>query len=147
MPIRSSAKSSPTARAVSPDPAKTNVVIIAHGPNDEDDNKLWLADMQTHAAYLRAHGFRTVEVLTHRNDASPEIKAAAKNAFRERVAVAGRDGKTVVVPLLISRGGIEKEVEEDIAGLPHVFAAPLAPHPNLARWVEAQFQTLTASER
>jgi sirohydrochlorin ferrochelatase len=132
------------ARAKSADPAKTNVVIIAHGPNHEEDNKLWLADMAKHAAYLKAQGFRTVEVLTHRNDAPQEIKDAARAAFRARVAAAGRDGTTVVVPLLMSEGGIEKEVEGDLEGLKFVFAKPLAPHPNLARWVEARYRVLSA---
>jgi sirohydrochlorin ferrochelatase len=133
------------AKAISKDPAKTNLVIIGHGPNDEEDNKLWLKDMEQHAAYLKQKGFRTVEVLTHRNDAPPEIKQAAKAAFRQRVEAAGRDGETVVVPLLMSAGGIEKEVEGDLEGLKFSFGKPLAPHPNLQRWVEARFQALTAT--
>jgi sirohydrochlorin ferrochelatase len=121
-------------------PSMTNLVIIAHGPNDEEDNKLWLANMEKHAAYLRGKGFRLVEVLTHRNDASLEIKSEARRAFRARVEAAGRVGTTVVLPLLLSEGGIEREVEGDLDGLKFVFAKPLAPHPNLARWVSAQFQ-------
>lgn len=132
------------AKAISKDPAKTNVVVIAHGPNDEEDNKLWLRDMEKHAAYLKQKGFRTAEALTHRNDAPKEVKAAAKAAFRQRVDVAGRDGETVVVPLLMSAGGIEKEVESDLEGLKFTFGKPLAPHPNLQRWVEARFQMLSA---
>jgi sirohydrochlorin ferrochelatase len=115
-------------------------VIIAHGPNDEEDNRLWLRDMKAHAAFLKQKGFRSVEVLTHRNDAPPDIKSAAKAAFRGRVEEAGRDGETVVVPLLLSRGGIEGEVESDLEGLKFKLAAPLAPHPNLQRWVEAQYR-------
>lgn len=133
------------AKAISKDPAKTNVVVIAHGPNDEEDNRMWLKDMEKHAAFLKQKGFRTVEVLTHRNDAPKEVKAAAKAAFRARVEVAGRDGETVVVPLLMSAGGIEKEVEGDLEGLKFTFGKPLAPHANLQRWVEARFQDLTAT--
>ena len=133
------------AKALSPDPAKTNVVIIAHGPNDEEDNKLWLADMAKHAAHLRAKGFRSVEVLTHSNDADAAVRGAARAAFRLRVKTAGRDGITVVVPLLLSAGGIEEEVEGDLKGLKFTFASPLAPHPNLARWAQKQFAALTAS--
>jgi len=133
------------AKSAAQDPSKTNVVIIAHGPNAEEDNVLWLKDMEKHAAFLRQKGFRTVEVLTHRNDAPPEIKNAARTAFRARVENASRDGQTVVVPLLLSRGGIEKEVESDLAGLKFTFTAPLAPHPNLARWVESRYQALMVS--
>jgi sirohydrochlorin ferrochelatase len=130
------------AKALSPAPAKTNLVIIAHGPNAEEDNKLWLIDMAKHAEYLKGKGFRGVEVLTHRNDAGPEIKAAARAAFRDRVEEAGRDGNTVVIPLLLSEGGVEAGIEADLKGLKYTFGKPLAPHPNLARWVKAQYEAL-----
>jgi len=134
------------ARAKTDNPATTNLVIIAHGPNDEEDNKLWLADMEKHAAYLKARGFRSVEVLTHRNDADAATKAAARAAFRARVETAARDGTTVVVPLLMSAGGIEKDVEDDLKGLTFVFAQPLAPHPNLERWVLSRYQVLRGEQ-
>jgi sirohydrochlorin ferrochelatase len=131
------------AMALTSEPAKANVVIIAHGPNDDEDNKLWLADMEKHAAYLKSRGFRSVEVLTHRNDADESTKDAARQAFRERVERASQDGLTVVVPLLLSEGGVEKEVEGDLSGLQYRFGKPLAPHPNLAAWVEAKFAALS----
>jgi len=131
--------------AMNGDPAKISVVIIAHGPNHEEDNRLWLADMEKHAAYLSSKGYRSVEVLTHRNDADPKTKGAAREAFRAKVEAAGRDGATVVVPLLMSAGGIEKEVEGDLKGLKFSFAQPLAPHPNLAKWVQKQYAALTAA--
>jgi sirohydrochlorin ferrochelatase len=128
------------AKSLAPDPAKAAVVIIAHGPNGEDDNKMWLVDMAKHAAYLKAKGFRGVEVLTQRNDAPPEIKQPARAAFRKRVQEASAGGVVVVVPLLMSEGGIEKELEEDLKGLKFAFAKPLSPHANLGRWVEAQYK-------
>ncbi len=128
------------AKGLAPDPAKAAVVIIAHGPNGEDDNRMWLADMAKHAAYLKAKGFRSVEVLTQRNDAPPEIKGPARAAFRARVQDAAAGGIVVVVPLLMSEGGIESELQEDLKGSTFAFAKPLAPHANLGRWVEAQYK-------
>ena len=47
------------------------MVLIAHGPNDEEENRLWPRDMQSHARFTCASGgFAQVKVLTHRNDAS-----------------------------------------------------------------------------
>ena len=124
------------ALAETADPAATSVVLIAHGPNTEEENRRWLAAMETHAALLRARGgFRRVSVLTHRNDAPPAVKDAARAAFRREVAEAAQAGTVVVVPLLLSSGGIEREVEGDLRGLPYRFARPLMPHPNLERWV------------
>jgi sirohydrochlorin ferrochelatase len=126
------------------EPAKASLILVAHGPNTEEENRLWLQDMEAHATYLRERGgFRSVSVLTHRNDAPPEIKAAAKAAFRRTVEEATRDGyEVVVVPLLLSSGGVEKEVEADLAGLLYRFGKPLMPHPNIERWVEARFEEL-----
>lgn len=122
---------------------ETAVVLIAHGPNAEEENKLWLKEMATHAAFLKDKGgYGVVEVLTHRNDASAEIKNKAREEFRTRVSQNGKTRQVVVVPLLMSAGGIEGEVEEDLDGIPHAFAAPLLPHPNIGRWVEAQAQAL-----
>lgn len=131
------------ALAVAGNPAAASVVLIAHGPNDEEENRRWLRDMETHARFLRERGgFRSVEFLTHRNDAPALVKAEARTAFRQRVAEAAQSGEVVVVPLLLSAGGIEAEVEGDLKGLAFRFAQPLMPHPNIARWVETQADAL-----
>jgi hypothetical protein len=70
------------------------------------------------------------------------VKAAARAVFRQRVAEAARAGTAVVVPLLLSAGGIEAEVDADLAGLAYRFAQPLMPHPNVQRWVEEQAAAL-----
>jgi sirohydrochlorin ferrochelatase len=133
------------ARAVADDPAHARVILIAHGPNDEGENRLWLRDMEVHARYLREHGgFQSVAVLTHRNDAPPAVKDAARAEFRRQVAAAGKDGVAVVVPVLLSAGGIEAEVQGDLAGLDYRFAQPLMPHPNIGRWAETMATTLLA---
>jgi len=46
------------------------------------------------------------------------------------------------VPMLLSAGGIEAELEKDLRGLPHRFAQPLMPHPNISRWVQGQAEAL-----
>lgn len=137
------------ALAVTDDPSTTSVVLIAHGPNDEGENRLWLRDMEVHARFLcERGGFRSGDVLTHRNDAPAPVKAGVREAFRRQVAEAAQIGTAVVVPLLLSAGGIESEVEADLAGLAYRFAQPLMPHPNIGRWVEAQAAAmLTGSVR
>lgn len=131
------------ALAVTGDAAMTSVVLIAHGPNDDGENRLWLRDMEAHGRFLKERGgFRSVAVLTHRNDAPAPVKAEARAAFRRQVAEAGRTGAVVVLPLLLSAGGIEAEVEADLEGLKYRFAQPLMPHPNIERWVEAEADAL-----
>jgi sirohydrochlorin ferrochelatase len=129
------------ALALTQKPGTTHVVLIAHGPNDPGEDRQWLQNLEAHAALLRkAGGFRSTSVLTHRNDAPPEVKSRARAAFRQMVAEAGRAGEVIVLPVLLSAGGIEQEVKADLEGLSFRFAAPLMPHPNIRRWVEAQLQ-------
>ncbi|MGE4061845.1 MAG: sirohydrochlorin chelatase [Rhodospirillaceae bacterium] len=131
------------ARQLTADPSETAIVLIAHGPNAEEENRLWLKEMAIHTAFLRDKGrYAAVEHLTHRNDASAEIKAKAREEFRARVLQNGKTKKVVVVPLLMSAGGIEGQVKDDLAGLSFRFAEPLLPHPNIERWVLAQATAL-----
>jgi hypothetical protein len=58
------------------------------------------------------------------------------------VAEAGRTGTVVVVPVLLSAGGIEAQLEADLERLAYRFAQALMPHPNIERWVEAQVAAL-----
>ena len=50
------------AEAIAKDPAHDVVIIVAHGPNEDQDNTLWLADMNARrnvgAAQLRTHRIR-----------------------------------------------------------------------------------------
>ena len=96
--------------------------------------------MASHAQVLRRAGFRDVQVLTHRYDAAPEVKAAARDAFRATVAEGAREDHVVVVPLLLSAGGVERQVEADLAELEYRFAHPLMPHALIERWVATQLE-------
>jgi sirohydrochlorin cobaltochelatase len=135
------------ALAVAGDPSSTDVILIAHGPSDEQENRLWLKDMERHAQYLRERGgFRRVTPLTHRTDAAAPVKAEARMSLRRSVAKAGQTGTAVVVPLLLSAGGIEAEIKTDLKGLPYLFAEPLMPHPNIERWIEDTARELLAAK-
>lgn len=131
------------AKSEATNPAKTNIVLIAHGPNDESENRSWLADLSVHADYLKANGFPHVTVMTHRNDAPKQIKTKAREEFRQLVKKKGETGDVVVIPVLLSAGGIEREVEKDLAGLDYRFGEPIMPHANVQLWVEEQFLQLT----
>jgi hypothetical protein len=41
----------------------------------------------------------------------------------------------VVLPVLISAGGIERGVAARLEGLEHRMGKPLLPHPALSRWI------------
>jgi sirohydrochlorin ferrochelatase len=128
------------ARAISRDPAKEAVIIVAHGPNEEEDNARWLSDMGSLASRIKqSEKFAALEYLTLRDDAAKPVRDAATaqlRAIAQRELVAGR--RVLVVPLLISFGGIERGLRERLDGLPYTMAdAALMPDDRLATWVLA----------
>jgi sirohydrochlorin ferrochelatase len=128
------------ARAISRNPAQEALVIVAHGPNEEEDNRRWLADMRSLAARVgQAERFASIEQLTLRDDAPEPVRDAATEQLRgivRRELSAGR--RVLIVPLLISFGGIERGLRERLDGVSFTMAeAALMPDDRLAAWVLA----------
>lgn len=130
------------ARSISRAPAGEAVVIVAHGPNDEDDNRRWLADMASLAERLRhrEEGFAAIEYLTLRDDAPKPVKDAATAELRAVVTRQISEGRRVlIVPLLVSFGGIEKGLRERLEGLDYTMSVGgLVPDDRLVDWVLAR---------
>lgn len=126
------------ARAVGTDPASEALVIVAHGPTEEADNQKWLADMRSLARQLSAsEEYASIDYLTVRDDAPKPIWEKARTELREVVKKRTAEGRRViVVPLLISFGGIEKGLRERLEGLTYTMATSgLMPDDRLAAWV------------
>ncbi len=109
-------------KQLSTDPKNETVILVAHGPNDENDNRMWLATLQNISTQIKSaygtHTFRNVTYLTLRDDASKEIYNAAKEHFRDLVKEADLDnGRALIVPVLLSKGGIEKRLQKRLDGL------------------------------
>jgi sirohydrochlorin ferrochelatase len=126
------------ARAISSAPEQEAVILAAHGPVRDDENQRWLDDMQVLANHLdNATSFAAIDWLTVRDDAPPPIRDAAAEELRALVrkhTAAGR--RVLIVPLLLSYGGIEKGIRQRLDGLPYVMATQgLMPDPRLVEWV------------
>ena len=135
------------ARAISKDPAKEVVILVAHGPNPEDDNLKWLADLGALTELLKPRtSYARIEYLTVRDDASEEVRAKAKAELRGFVEKAVSEGKrALVVPVLLSYGGIELGIKKRLEGLEYTMATQgLLPDPRLADWVIESVRTATA---
>jgi len=126
------------ARAMSADAGRESLVLVAHGPlNDEDDRK-WLADLaELGRAVKERLPFREVEAATIRDDAPREERDAAVRRLRAAVERLSKSSEVLVVPVLLARGGIERKIPRELDGLLFRWSGQtLAPHPNLALWVE-----------
>jgi len=128
------------ARALSRDPSLEALVLVAHGPVEEADDRRWLEAMGSLGDQVRRTlPFREVRTATLRDDAPPPVRKKAVRALRREVRRLSREGGVLVVPLLVARGGIEAKVLKALDGLKFRWEGRgLAPHPNLTRWVESR---------
>jgi sirohydrochlorin ferrochelatase len=118
------------------------VIVIAHGPTSDAEAKRWVTNLSDAVVpALRRAGLRAeVRIGLLRDDAPPPDRARAIQAIRDtvtRLAAAGSDS-VVVLTALISSGGIDRvKIPRDLEGLPVLYVpTPLAPRPELARWIE-----------
>ena len=128
------------ARSAGHSPAAEALVIVAHGPTEEDDNRRWLADMASLTKRLASiEKFGSVDYLTVRDDAPKPVRDRATAELRaivEKRTAAGQ--RVLIVPLLISYGGIENGLRERLDGLSYAMAkAGLMPDDRLVTWVLA----------
>jgi len=85
-------------------------------------------------------GFSRIEHLTVRDDASEPVRDQATEELRGVVEGAVDEGKSVlIVPLLLSYGGIETGLRRRLEGLPYRMAdQALLPDERLSEWVLLQ---------
>lgn len=128
------------ARSISRNQAEEAVVIVAHGPNGDDQNRRWLADMASLAERITtAEKFASIDHLTLHDDAPKAVRDQATAELRQLVAKRAQEGRRVlIVPLLVSFGGIERGLRERLGGLTYTMAdAGLMPDDRLVTWVLA----------
>jgi CbiX len=124
--------------AISRDPSGEAVVLVAHGPVPDDDNRAWLADMAVVAGRLKeAVPFAAVDYLTVRDDAPAPIRDAATAELRALVRRRISEGRRVlIVPQVVSYGGIEAGVGKRLDGLDYAITGQgLLPDDRLVGWV------------
>lgn len=124
-------------RALSEDPAREDLLILAHGPADDAENQRWLADIDARADVVRAAmPLRRVKVMTLRED-WPDKREQAVDEIRAFVAhAAAQDGVAIVIPFRVQGFGPYEKVLE---GLDYVSdGVGLVPHPDVTAWVRRQ---------
>jgi sirohydrochlorin ferrochelatase len=138
------------AASISHNPAREVVILIAHGPVPEDENKLWLHDMNTLAEQMQQQThYAGIECLTLRDDADEPVRDAATKQLREKVEQVTKAGNTVlIVPLLLSYGGIEDGLRKRLSGLTYIMPSQaLLPDTRIVGWaLEAARSNVTASD-
>lgn len=123
------------------------VLIVGHGPVNEQDNDLWLHEMEKLASLVKEkYPFRDVCVATMRDDAPDGTKDVALEYMRKTVRECAAQGqRVIVVPLLLAQGGVEKEIHHILNGLTFTYdERTLLPHANISSWLVETAETATA---
>ncbi len=122
------------------------VMLVAHGPSNEEEARAWVRNIASAASVFSLAGLKQpVEVALLKDDAAPEVRAAAITDMRQRLvamAQAARDS-VVVLPVLISSGPlVNVTIPTDLKDMPIRYSrTSLAPLPALARWIERVAQS------
>lgn len=116
---------------------RSRLILVAHGPVDEAAVPVWEGSLKSLCAKAAREGFVDCAFALLRDDAAPEVRAAAVSRLRELVSEADKlRARAVVVPVLLARGGIEKKIPRDLAGLEYSWdAKTLMPHDGFDAWV------------
>ena len=132
------------ASSISRDAAHEVVLLVAHGPVPDRENKLWLDDMGALAYQMRQQShYAGIDYLTLRDDAGDSVRDAATSQLREKVEQIARSGNTaLIVPLLLSYGGIEDGLRKRLEGLKYRMPSQaLLPDKRIVDWVRDAAQS------
>ena len=128
----------------SKDPTKETLLLIAHGPNEEEDNKEWIRELDDLAAQIKIKQlqgkkevFKNIFTCTVRDDANKKVYNEAKEKLRNIVQEANKESTTIVVPVVLAMGGIEKGIQKRLEGLEYTWVnKALLPHENITRFIQ-----------
>ena len=124
---------------LSTDPEKEIVIVVSHGPDDMEKNRIELALLENHAEMMRQDSnFSAIRVATLQDDAPPEIRSANVEKIRGWVETATEEGKRVlVVTNLPTAGSVQSKIRRDLAGLKYQFNSKgLMVNPAFEDWIQ-----------
>ena len=128
------------AMEVSTDPASEVVILVAHGPEDIEDNEFDLQILSAHMERIKQRGeFADVKIINLQDDAIPPVRESNVRTLRRWVKQAESRGQTpIVVALAAASHGVQTHMRQDLRGLDYVFADKgMSEHPAYVQWVES----------
>ncbi len=136
-------------KAVSRDPASEAVVLIAHGPEDPDDNVKELANLGRQAETVK-RGTGVAEIIygTLQDDAPPAVRQANVDQLREQMQSLEAKGKRLIVApvLMTSQGGVTGRIKRDLDGLDYeLIDKGITEHALFKTWIEDTVATSVAA--
>lgn len=99
------------------------VVLLMHGPVSDEDNLKWIEMGNSYVKDV-SYIFPTSKyhIVSLRDDASAPVRDEATKELRQIVSNATSNGKvTLILPLLLSSGGIDQGITQRLEGLTYVW--------------------------
>jgi len=129
------------AQALSKNPAAEDVLILAHGPESDEEDARWVQYIDERADTVRkAMPFHQVKVATLRED-WPEKREAAEQLVKNFVTSSTEAGRiTIVIPYRVHGFGPYARVLEDLSYVSDGMG--LIPHPAVSIWIQSQIEEL-----
>ncbi len=132
-------------------PESETLILVAHGPNSDEDNKGWLGNLDSLAKQIQVRKiketgkpYRKILFATVRDDADKKVYNEAKQKLRVMVETANKEGTTIIVPVVLATGGIEKGIQKRLEGLNYVWVnKALLPSVNITKFIENSVITAT----
>ncbi len=127
------------AEEIATDPANEVVIIVGHGPSDDEDNARELAMMQAHVDYIRDNSdFADVYAINLQDDSPEDTRAANVKTLRGIAeGAAAQSHRVLIVGFLVGTAGIQPKIESDLAGLDFRFNGKgMSQNPKFASWIK-----------
>lgn len=128
----------------SKNPEKETLLLVAHGPNEDADNDLWLRNLDSLTKQIirfqqaeNKASFKSVQFTTVRDDANRKVYKDAREKIRGIVELGDKEGDCIVLPLVLAMGGIEKGILKRLEGLHYTWVdLSLLPNENITKFIE-----------
>lgn len=137
------------AKEASKDPQNEVAILVAHGPEEADDNRKLLAILEQHAAKIKqATGLREVHFDSLQDDATPDVRSANVNRMRDWITRHDKAGHRVIVlqAIMTGQGGVTERLRKDFDGLNYTLVDKgFTEHPLFGKWIEQTVQQAAAS--
>jgi len=127
-------------KEVSKNPSNEMIMLIGHGPEDNDDNDLDLDILRVHANRIQARNeFATVRIENLQDDALAPIRKSNVKRIRRWIRKANDAGQDVIVVAIAAAShGVQAHIRNDLRGLKYTFADKgMSEHPKYVEWMES----------
>jgi hypothetical protein len=136
-------------KEVSKNPANEVVIIVGHGPEDNEDNEPDLAILSAHVDRIAAKNeFADVKIINLQDDAIPPIRKSNVKRLRRWITKATDEGQDVIVVAIAAAShGVQTHIRQDLRGLDYTFADKgMSEHPKYIEWIAVTIQNSLSTE-